>query len=81
MKRALDLFCGAGGASMGIHLAGYEVTGVDQVAQPEYPFEFIQADAMEIALNEYDFIWASPPVKHIHGLLKVGEIQVKNTLI
>lgn len=27
--KALDLFCGAGGASMGIHRAGFEVTGMD----------------------------------------------------
>lgn len=68
MKRALDLFCGAGGASMGIHLAGYEVTGVDLVPMPDYPFDFIQADAVEYLSEnmdsikkEYDFIWASPP--------------------
>ena len=27
--RALDLFCGAGGASMGLHRAGFDVTGID----------------------------------------------------
>ena len=27
--KLLDLFCGAGGASMGYHLAGFEVVGVD----------------------------------------------------
>ena len=29
MKRALDLFCCGGGASMGLARAGYEVVGVD----------------------------------------------------
>jgi DNA (cytosine-5)-methyltransferase 1 len=61
MKRALDLFCGAGGASMGLYRAGYEVTGVDIKAQPRYPFRFIEGDALEAGLKGYDLIWASPP--------------------
>ena len=64
--KLLDLFCGGGGASMGYHEAGYEVTGVDLRAQPDYPFTFIQADAMAILadldfLNQFDVIHASPP--------------------
>lgn len=63
--KALDLFCGAGGASMGLHLAGYEVVGIDIADQPSYPFTFIKTDATlfdgNSAKGVFDLIWASPP--------------------
>jgi DNA (cytosine-5)-methyltransferase 1 len=66
--RLLDLFCGAGGAAMGYHRAGFEVVGVDAQRQPRFPFEFRQGDALAAlerviasGAREFDAIHASPP--------------------
>jgi DNA (cytosine-5)-methyltransferase 1 len=62
--KLLDLYCGAGGAAMGYHRAGFDVVGVDIKEQPNYPFEFIQSDVFELEesfINEFDVIHASPP--------------------
>jgi len=60
--RLLDLFCGAGGAAMGYHRAGFFVVGVDIKAQKNYcGDEFYQADALEFPLDNFDVYHASPP--------------------
>lgn len=62
--KLLDLFCCGGGASRGYHSAGFDVTGVDIEPQPNYPFSFVQADALHYLAFyglQYDAIHASPP--------------------
>ena len=64
--KLLDLFCGAGGASVGYARAfpNAEIVGVDIYPQPRYPFQFYKGDALMFCHqygSAFDIIHASPP--------------------
>jgi DNA (cytosine-5)-methyltransferase 1 len=71
--RLLDLFCGAGGCSVGYHRAGFDVVGVDLHPQPNFPFPFKQCDVLTLAghpwLRAFDAIHASPPCQAYTALV------------
>jgi DNA (cytosine-5)-methyltransferase 1 len=85
LPRLLDLFCGAGGAATGYARAGFEVIGVDIAPMPRYPYNFIQADALETlqaliseerigigySLDDFDAIHASPPCQRFSTISNI----------
>jgi DNA (cytosine-5)-methyltransferase 1 len=85
MPRLLDLFCGAGGCSVGYARAGFEVVGVDIEPQPNYPYEFAMAHALHSlehliesgAVSRYDAIHASPPCQAYSVATKAWNGRIK----
>ena len=74
--KAIDLFCGAGGASIGLHAAGYTVHGYDKwpdalathnhnglwAGELDLSLQTAESWRAHIALTgTYDLMWGSPP--------------------
>ena len=75
--RIVDFYCCGGGASQGYHLAGFDVVGVDNEPQPNYPFDFAQRDALEALTDtrfmaQFDAAHGSPPCQDHSETLKLS---------
>jgi DNA (cytosine-5)-methyltransferase 1 len=81
--RLLDLFCGAGGASAGYAMAGFEVTGIDVKHGKRYPFTYIKGDVRDYLhkdfLDQFDVIAASPPCQTHSSTKHLRVAQGKST--
>lgn len=65
---------------MGYYRSGFDVTGVDIKPQKRYPFNFIQADALEILkdvsfLRQFDCVHASPPCQKFSRASRINGVQ------
>src|SRR5690349_16316959 len=65
----VDLYCGAGGAGVGYHRAGFDVVGFDLAAQRNYPYTFVRADALDAlrTLIADGMTYGGRPVAAIHA--------------
>lgn len=79
--RLLDLFCGAGGAAVGYHRAGFDIVGVDITMQPNYPFRFVRMDVLDFMRaghmgvhGPFAAIHASPPCQAFTAYQRCGNV-------
>ena len=82
MPKLLDLFCGAGGASVGYSRAGFEVTGLDIKHGKRYPFTYKRMSIQDVnvdMLMQYDVIHASPPCQTFSVTRNLRIAQGKST--
>ena len=82
--KLLDLFCGAGGASVGYHRAGFEVTGIDLKHGKRYPYQYIRGDVMDYIhdvdfMRSFDVIHASPPCQTFSSTKHLRNAQGRTT--
>lgn len=83
-RLVLDLYCGAGGASMGYHQAwpNAQIIGVDHEPQPKYPFEFVCQDVIHFLVNGgvkgVPFIHASPPCQAFSSITRTAKTQANH---
>jgi DNA (cytosine-5)-methyltransferase 1 len=71
--RLLDLFCGAGGCSVGYQRAGFDVIGVDIDGHQDYPFPLVVEDALTnlaraAGWEDISAIHASPPCQALTNM-------------
>lgn len=86
--RLLDLFCGAGGCSVGYHRAGFDVVGVDHKPHRDYPYDLTVADAMDVLAElaetgawegqTFDAVHTSPPCPRYSVATNAGHDKSKH---